>query len=135
LIFDIVSLLNGNEEGAKLVQKYHSKAEIPVTDKDRNEIINLSLGFVIKEIGNYYPKSNTKEKLAKAIVAAFLQMGLVRAGLSSHAYIYNSATANAYIDQHLKRMRNAAVPVTERKRKNSGKEKVVKNKLKTPKGK
>ncbi len=68
------------------MQKYHNKDEIPVSDKDRNEIINSALGYVIKQIGNYYPKSSTKENLAKA---AFPQMGLVREGLPSHAYIYN----------------------------------------------
>ena len=128
-------MLNDNEDGAKLVQKYHNKEEIPVSDKDRNEIINLALGYVIKQIGNYYPKSSTKENLAKAIVTAFPQMGLVQEGLPSHEYIYNSATANAYIDQHLKRMRYVAVPINERKRKSSTKEKVVKDKGKTSKRK
>jgi hypothetical protein len=40
LILDVVSLLNDNEDGAMLVQKYHNTDEIPVSDKDRNEIIN-----------------------------------------------------------------------------------------------
>jgi hypothetical protein len=57
--------------------------------------------------------------LAKAIVKAFPQMGLTRAWLPSHAYIYNSATTNAFLDQHLKRMRNAALSDSERKRKRS----------------
>ncbi len=127
-------MLSLHESGAKLVQKY-GNPEIPVNDKDRNEIINLALGHVVKAIGNYYPKSSTKEKLAEAIVKAFPQMGFSRTGLPSHAYIYNSATANAFLDQHLKRMRNAALSDTERKRKSSGKETIVKGKGKTLKKK
>ena len=121
-------MLNDNEDGAKLVQKYHNKEEIPVSDKDRNEIINLALGYVIKQIGNYYPKSSTKDNLAKAIVTAFPQMGLVREGLPSrHAYIYNSATANSRVDQHLKLLRYASVSITELN-KSSTTDKLKKNK-------
>jgi hypothetical protein len=40
LILDVVSLFNDNEDDAKLVQEYHNTDEIPVSDKDRNEIIN-----------------------------------------------------------------------------------------------
>jgi len=44
-------------------------------------------------------------------------MGLIRDGLPAYTYIYNSATGNAYIDQHLKRMRKAALTPYQRKRK------------------
>ncbi|EFX67787.1 hypothetical protein DAPPUDRAFT_115167 [Daphnia pulex] len=119
LNFNILSLLSLHESGARLVQKY-GNPEIPVNDKDRNQIIKIaSMGHVVKAIGNYYRKSSTKEKLAEAIVKAFPQMGLTRARLPSHAYIYNSATTNAFLDQHLKRMRNAALSDSERKRKRS----------------
>ncbi|EFX65730.1 hypothetical protein DAPPUDRAFT_332914 [Daphnia pulex] len=108
LNFNILSLLSLHESGSKLVQKY-GNPKIPVNDKYRNKIINIALGHVVKAIGNYYLKSSTMEKLAEAIVKAFPQMGFTRARLPSHAYIYNSATANAFLDQHLKRMRNAAL--------------------------
>ncbi|EFX65724.1 hypothetical protein DAPPUDRAFT_332918 [Daphnia pulex] len=108
LNFNILSLLSLHESGSKLVQKY-GNPEIPVNDKDGNKIINIALGHAVKAIGNYYPKSSTMEKLAEAIVKAFPQMGLTRARLPSHAYIYNSATKNAFLVQHLKRMRNAAL--------------------------
>lgn len=111
------AFLSADEDGQKLVEKYQFDGKIPVTEKDRNSIINLALGHVINEIGHYYPQAGTKDKLAAAIVAAFPQMGLVRDGTTSHAYIYSSATANAYFDQHLKRMRKVALAPDQRKRK------------------
>jgi hypothetical protein len=94
LTFDVKDILSGNENARKLLEKYQSDSNIPVTEKDRNSIINIVLGYVINEIGHYYPKLPTKEKLAAAIVAAFLQMGLV----PSHANIYSSATANKHCE-------------------------------------
>jgi hypothetical protein len=94
LTFDVKDILSGNENVRKLLEKYQSDSNIPVTEKDRNSIINIVLGYVINEIGHYYPKLPTKEKLAAAIVAAFLQMGLV----PSHANIYSSATANKHCE-------------------------------------
>lgn len=90
---------------------------MPVTEVDRNTIIHIALGHVIRIVGHYYPEASTKAKLAAAIVAAFSQMGLIRDGLPACTYIYNSATGNAYIDQHLKRMRKVAFTTHQRKRK------------------
>ncbi len=118
--FDVKAILNASLDGAKLVQKY-TDPEIPVTDVDRNAIINIALGHLIKETGDYYPKAANKEKLAAAIVAGFPQMGLVRPGMPAHAYIYCSATGNEYIDQHLKRMRDVALAPEQRKRKSTEK--------------
>jgi hypothetical protein len=79
--------LNGNEDGRKLLEKYPSDSNITVTEKDRNSLINNVLGHVINKIGHYYPAASTKDKLNAAIVAAFPQIGLVRDGIPSHAYI------------------------------------------------
>lgn len=115
--FDLKGILGGHHEGEKVLAKYQNDAEIPVTEQDRNTIINVALGHLIKTLGHYYPQAVTKEKLAISIVETFPQMGLTREGIPSHAYIYNRATGNAYIDQHLKRMRRAALNPDERKRK------------------
>jgi hypothetical protein len=117
LTFDVKEILNAHEEGEKIVEKYQADVAMPVTEVDRNTIINIALGHVIRTVGNYYPEASTKQKLAAAIVAAFPQMGLIRDGLPAYTYIYNSATGNAYIDQHLKRMRKAALTPDQRKRK------------------
>lgn len=117
MTFDVKEILNSHEEGVKIVEKYQADVAMPVTEKDRNTIINIALGHVIRIVGHYYPEASTKEKLAAAIVAAFPQMGLIRDGQPAYTYIYNSATGNAYIDQHLKRMRKAALTPDQRKRK------------------
>ena len=117
MTFDVKEILNSHDEGLKIVEKYQADVAMPVTEVDRNTIINIALGHVIRLVGHYYPETSTKEKLAAAIVAAFPQMGLIRDGLPNYTYIYNSATGNAYIDQHLKRMRRVALTPDQRKRK------------------
>ncbi|EFX81174.1 hypothetical protein DAPPUDRAFT_317931 [Daphnia pulex] len=115
--FDVEEILNSHEEGVKIVEKYQADVAMPVTEVNRNTIIHIALGHVIRIVGHYYPEASTKAKLAAAIVAAFSQMGLIRDGLPTYTYIYNSATGNAYIDQHLKRMRKVAFTTDQRKRK------------------
>ena len=114
----------------KVLTKYQNDAKIPVTEQDRNTIINVELGHLIETLRHYYPQAVTKEKLAISIVETFPYMGLIREGIPSHAYIYNRATGNAYIDQHLKRMRRAGINPDERKRKyeNNGPGESSKNK-------
>ena len=95
MTFDVKEILNSHDEGLKIVEKYQADVAMPVTEVDRNTIINIALGHVIRLVGHYYPETSTKEKLAAAIVAAFPQMGLIRDGLPNYTYIYNSATGNA----------------------------------------
>jgi hypothetical protein len=40
------------KDGAKLVPKYHGKPEIPLNDKDKNEIFQCGLGHVVKQVDN-----------------------------------------------------------------------------------
>lgn len=115
-MFDVIKILKANSaDGAKIVDKYQYSG-LPICEQERNVIIKLSLSYLVGKFG-FYPDPSTKENLAEAIVKAFPQMALHRAGMKSHAYLYNQATANAFIDQHLKRMRTSNLEKDERKRK------------------
>ncbi len=57
----------------KIVEEYQADVGLPITEVDRNTIINVALGHVIQTVGHYYPEASTKETLAAAIVAAFPQ--------------------------------------------------------------
>ena len=118
VLFDIIAILNANSaEGAKIVDKYQHSG-LPICNLDRNVILKLGLSYLVSKFG-FYPDPSVKENLAEAIVKAFPQMALHRAGMKSHAYLYNQATANAFIDQHLKRMRTTNLDKDERKRKSN----------------
>jgi hypothetical protein len=52
--------LNSHEEGVKIVEKYQADVAMPVTEVDRNTIIHIALGHVIRIVGHYYPEASTK---------------------------------------------------------------------------
>lgn len=135
LEFDVISILNADDREGPAIVRELNDATTPVTATSRQSIIRITLAHLCRQLGgppkrHLYPKSSTKEKLAISIVKAFPQMGLSRPGIPSHAWIYNAASGNAFIDQRLKRMRDLA-PADQRKRK-SGKDKTVAEKVAQP---
>lgn len=106
---------NNISQGVPIVEKYYGKKSVPICDKDRQTILQITLAFVIEKFG-FYPSAEVKTHLASQIVKTFPQLGLERAGMPSYIYLYNQATGNAFMDAKLKSMRKALLKKEDYKR-------------------
>ena len=125
LQFDVLAIMRNNiSKGVPVLEKYEGKSNIPVKDKDRQQIVEVTTEYLYERV--QYPSPSLKERLAIAIIEAFPQLAskaAVQSGMPAHVHFYNPG-GSAYSDMKLKGLRKSLLPRDQFKRKCP--EKVVK---------
>lgn len=95
-------------EGAEIVKAYMGRQEAYIQREERLVIVRILVSHLTMVTGkeNFYPSSDMKEALAKAIVTTFSCLGIPSTdGTTSYAHYYNRKTTNGFIDTRLKTLR------------------------------
>lgn len=125
---------SGGSVGSRIVRNFMESNERIVPTQDRQAIVRISVDFLIKEKGDFYPTTENKIHMAKSIVKAFPVLEYHGAGTKYQAFYNGNPNSAGYLDQQLKYLRKS-LKMEDRKRKKEKPKEAGKNKKQLrPKG-
>ena len=93
----MIAILQEVKTGQAILKKYADRNRAYITESERIEVVNIAYNYLVRTCG-HYPSRTIKEKLAKAIVAAFpfLSAELLQGEVVDESKILNQHYSHFY---------------------------------------